>query len=423
MLESLKKNSLKEIIQKIILKTIRLLKFSPYLFKRLSGNAYPELEINLMQILRHSFIPSGKKYFGVPQGYFSIRNAKLKIMDDVKGFPNVLWVNHSDTNVSPPLYGSNNHSLGEIWKTPLASFILAISNGYVAPSGLVFDYEYAYRNGKWYYEFPPNYMQTIHVDKLITFVQIWGWNFIHFVFDTLPRIDLSYDLICRETNIKILVPNPDSSFMLEMLDALGIDQSRIILQEPGHVYSADIVYYPHFYNKGKPQQMGLIPPRSLEKVRSKLTGQFAKPKNKIIYLKRKKGHKRSVENEEDLLENIEKNLSNGFTLKVLEPYNDWIKDKEVIKQARVVLGPHGGAWSNILFCKGKTDVIEFLPLASLKMKGKNERPCFYGLSNALNLNYWSIEPFCFEFEKPGKGMTVPINEVLSVLNKIGILKT
>ena len=76
----------------------------------------------------------------------------------------------------------------------------------------------------------------------------------------------------------------------------------------------------------------------------------------------------------------------------------------------------------MLFCKEKEDVIEFLPLYSLKKRGKNERPCFYGLSNALNLHYWSVEPLNFEFEKLNVSMKIPIDEVLSVLNKIGVLK-
>jgi prepilin-type processing-associated H-X9-DG protein len=422
MFESVKRYSLKQVLKKLKIKILRLIKFSPYLFNRISGRAYRELEINLKQILQHSFIPSGKKNLTTPSGYFSNSNAKLKIIEDVKGLPNVLWINHSHTNISQPLYGSTNNSSEENWKIPLASFILEISNGYVAPSGLIFDHKYAYRNGKWYYEFPPSKRPTKHVDKIITFVQIWGWNFVHFIFDTLPRINFSYDLICREQDIKILMPKPRSPYMLEMLETIGIDRSRIIFQKPGYVYSADTVYYPHFYNKGKPQQMGLIPPKSLEKIRSKLAGPYTKPQKKIIYLKRKKNCKRCVENEEDLLKTIDKNLSNNFTLKVFEPFNDWIKDKEVLKQAKVVLGPHGGAWSNILFCDEKTDVIEFLPLASIKKRGKNERPCFYGLANALNLSYWSVEPFNFNFERPGRGMTVPINEVLSVLNRVGVLK-
>jgi len=166
--------------------------------------------------------------------------------------------------------------------------------------------------------------------------------------------------------------------------------------------------------------MGLVPRGSLDKVREKLSGSFSQPRDQIVYPKRRKNFTRSVQNEETFLARIRERLKKNLTLTVFEPYNDWTKDKEIMKRARVVLGPHGGAWSNIIFCKENTDVIEFLPLVTLKEQGLNERPCYYGLSNALNLKYWTIEPTNFDFEKPG--MVVPVDELLSVLEQIGVLE-
>ena len=83
------------IIRKIIIKISRLLKFSSYFLKRLKGKVNPELEINIILILRNSFIPSGKKYIFSPRGYFLGHRKKLEIIDDVKKFPNILWNNHT----------------------------------------------------------------------------------------------------------------------------------------------------------------------------------------------------------------------------------------------------------------------------------------------------------------------------------------
>ena len=306
------------------------------------------------------------------------------------------------------------------WNTPLASFILAIAGGYVAPDGLVFDTDSVYRNAKWYYEPPPDSLPIVHVDQLITFIQLWSNSFIHFSFDTLPRLNFAYDFICREPNLSILVP--DCPFITHMLKALDIDSSRVIPQKSGHVYSADMVFYPHFYNNGLPQKMGLVPHSSLDKLRAKLSGPYSQPQDRIVYLKRRQDCARSVQNEENLLDRVRKRLRPSLSLTVFEPDNDWTKDKEIMKRARVVLGPHGGAWSNIIFCKEDTDVIEFLPLVTLKARGSNERPCYYGLSSALNLNYWCIEPENFEFDAPGIKMRVSTEEILSILEQIGILE-
>jgi capsular polysaccharide biosynthesis protein len=215
---------------------------------------------------------------------------------------------------------------------------------------------------------------------------------------------------------------PDRPFINQILNKLDIDPGRVIFQKNGHVYSADIVYYPHFYNHGLPQKMGLIPIGSFGKVREKLSGPFSLPQDMVVYLKREPNSSRTVYNEEELIEKIRKRLKTGLSLTIFEPHNDWNKDKEIMKRARVVIGPHGGAWSNVIFCSENTDVIEFLPLVSLKVRGLNERPCYYGLSSALNLNYWCIEPENFYFDKPGKQMTVNIDELLSVLDQIGVLE-
>lgn len=390
-----------------------------YYIRMLFGIASPEPELTFFQKIRSSYILSGTRFVPTPRGYFSRPKRRLRVINEVAGLPNVLWENHSETQIPPP-HNASNTPIKTRWITPSASFILSVSDGYVAPDGLVFDTEAVYRNGKWYYEPPPDSLPTIHVDRLISFIQHWSTNFIHFTFDTLPRLNLAYDLIRNETDIKILVQ--DSPFLPKVLTKLNLDLERVIFQKKDYVYSAEVVYYPHFYNHGLPQKMGLIPLGSLDKVRAKLCGSSHQRHDQIVYLKRRQGFSRNVYNEEELIEEVQKRIEKGLSLTVFEPCDDWEKDKEVMKRARVVFGPHGGAWSNILFCKENTHVIEFIPLVSLKERGLNERPCYYGLSSALNLNYWCIEPENFEFDKPGDRMRVPVDELLSVLEQIGVLE-
>ena len=409
-------------IDKISIKITKLAKRMPdiffYLLKRLLGTASQEPELSFLQKIRSSYILPGMKHVTFPSGCFKGPKKKLKILDDLQGLPNALWINHAETRIPLPKNGADSRIIKTIWKSPAASFILTVKGGHIAPNGLVFDNDHIYRNAKWYYEPPPDSLPVIEMNKVITFIQLWSDTFVHFTFDTLPRINLAYDFICQDPEIKILIP--DQVFFARAIEELGIDPGRVVRQKADTVYSADIVYYPHFYNYGKPQKMGLIPRSSLEKVRRKLAGRhISNLQNLIVYLKRKKGSTRCVINEEEIIDGIKRRLKAQLTLKVFEPKNDWIQDREVFKCARVVIGPHGGAFSNLIFCKENTDVIEFLPLISLKQKGDNERPCYYGLSNALGLNYWTIEPKNFNFEKPD--MFVPVNKLLSILHSTGVL--
>jgi len=404
-------------IKKLPRIALRAVKVLVYYVRVLVGKAAPEPELTFVQKIRSSYILPGTLSVPAPRGYFSQPNSRLRIVDDVAGLPHVLWKNHSQCQLDPPKTASGPPAKVR-WNAPSASFILAIKGGCVAPDGLVFDRQAVYRNAKWYYAPPPDSLPIIHVDRLITFIQLWSSEFIHFTFDTLPRLNLAYDFICNETGISILVP--DSPFIAKILNALEIHPSRIISQKSGYVYSANVVYYPHFYNHGFPEKMGLLPTGSLDKVRKELSGPYSHPQDRVVYLKRRENLSRSVENEADLLDKVRERLEKGLTLTVYEPYDDWTRDREIMKRARVVLGPHGGAWSNIIFCREDAHVIEFIPLLTFKSLGLNERPCYYGLSSALNLNYWCVEPANFEFDEPGARMRVPLNELMSVLRQIGV---
>lgn len=406
-----------EISDKVYTKLVNLIM---YYLRLAIGRALQEPELSFYQKLRFEYILSGTRFIRSPKGYFSRKTKKLKIIDDVADIPHAFWMNHLNTDCSPPLITTRDVPETCKWQTPQASFILKVTDGFVAPDGLVFNSYACYRNAKWYYKPLPDYLPLTHFDRLITFLQLWSNGFVHFSFDTLPRINLAYDMICQEQDIKILIP--DRPFIFQLFDTLDIDPKRIVIQKGDHVYSANIVYYPHFYSGGRPHKMGLIPIGGLDKVREKISGPFSHADDHVLYLKRNDNGSRSVENETELFNSIQKHLRDDLIFRIFQPDNDWRKDKEVMKRARVVLGPHGGAWSNIIFCKEGTDVVEFIPLVTMKEKGVNERPCYYGLSNALKLKYWCIEPENFEFDNSKVKMRVHVEDLLSVLRKIGVTK-
>jgi len=105
-----------------------------------------------------------------------------------------------------------------------------------------------------------------------------------------------------------------------------------------------------------------------------------------------------------------------------------------MKNAKVVLGPHGGAFSNLIYCSIETvhpvHVIEFVPLRP-GYKDFAENPHkylnvsqyannnYYGFANWLGMRYWNVEPA--RYDHGGHGMIVPVDKVLSILDIIGLL--
>ena len=101
-------------------------------------------------------------------------------------------------------------------------------------------------------------------------------------------------------------------------------------------------------------------------------------------------------------------------VKVVYPKNNWKKDRKIFEKARIIIGPHGGAFSNMIFAPINTTIIEFLPLKSFKRLNKLERPCFIKLAYALTFKYFAVEPkVYFHFYRP---IVVSIPELENVLN-------
>ena len=63
-----------------------------------------------------------------------------------------------------------------------------------------------------------------------------------------------------------------------------------------------------------------------------------------------------------------------------------------------------------------TKIVEFIPLSRLKAMGKNERPCYFGLSQALGFDYYEVEPSNFDFEHGS--MTIPLDGLRGVVQKV-----
>lgn len=387
--------------------------------RRLTGRAMPEPELTWRQKWKTNYILSGCRRVRLPQGYFRPVASHLAVIDDFQNLSPLIWNQHDSTRLPLPKTVTGRASRLGPWHPPEASFLLKVDDGFVAPDGLVFDNRSAYRNGRWFYQPPPEGLTVERYDRLLTLVQLWGHRFIHFSFDTLPRIDIAFDFLRTDKDVCILVP--DAGFYKTIFESFGIDPGRLVFSRPDRLYAAKTVYYPHFYSAGRPHQMGLLPQDAFQHLRCFLAPKEGEKDDLIVYLKRQPPATRTVANETELLTSIERRLKPGYRLKVYAPVNNWRQDRTVMHKARVVFGPHGGAWCNIVFCRPGTDVVEFLPLIRLRDAGKNERPCYYGLACGLGLQYWTIDPDNFYFDRPA-AMEVPVQEVLTVFEKIGIVE-
>lgn len=291
------------------------------------------------------------------------------------------------------------------WITPSSFRITCVVDATILhPSGLVFNKSQPFSFSKSYWvedeyhiQLEPAHKKSFSVGY--TLVQLHSQLFQHIILDALPRVVLSCKWLQSRPWIIIIIMN---ELMGELVrEVCTLDQDRFYVLTRTEAFSSICV--PYF--EASDIQLGDVPSNSMTSL-----GSQTRVGDDIIYLPREKGTKRSVLNENDVLFTIRKVWPN---VKVVYPVGDWKRDKKLFGNAKVIIGPHGGGLGNMIFAPKNTTIIEFLPLKSLKISNKIDRPCFLKLARALNFKYFAVEPkIFFDFHKP---MVISIFELKNVL--------
>eukprot|EP01087_Luapelamoeba_hula_P011873 TRINITY_DN3290_c0_g1_i1.p1 TRINITY_DN3290_c0_g1~~TRINITY_DN3290_c0_g1_i1.p1 ORF type:complete len:578 (+),score=73.86 TRINITY_DN3290_c0_g1_i1:179-1735(+) len=198
--------------------------------------------------------------------------------------------------------------------------------------------------------------------KLAYYVTEEGASFQHFLDTNLPKIGHAWDLIDPSVHkdIKIIADtSPAWPLVPEFFEALGFTRDRFV----GHSSSAERLVWPC--------TAPLRHPWHWQKIRRILGIPQANPKaNKIIYFTRSVGsnrnYGRNIQNEKALLDAITSWLKIHNRPEQLVVYDHRTVSKlqehrDLFKDAKMVIGPHGGAFYNLLFCPEHTISVEFFP--------------------------------------------------------------
>jgi hypothetical protein len=235
---------------------------------------------------------------------------------------------------------------------------------------------------------------------VVNLVTAFSENFQHVPFDVLPlvRLVLAAQAVRKRRPHFLVLGDSAATFLIE----LGVRPNRIIVADPADdvVYCADTVFSPRFVshsgpNHVAPVRMGIRPAGFLLPFQKKLAGHMwpqtgeslTQTERVVLYLPRPHGRARGVlpSSERALLAAITAAiLGTGYRLEVFESVGDWRQDRRVFATAAAVVGPHGGAEANLVFCAPGTTVIEFNPMSQLRKSGQdNVRPCYLGLARTF----------------------------------------
>jgi len=202
--------------------------------------------------------------------------------------------------------------------------------------------------------------------------------FGHFPLQVFPRIVRL--LALTPPSCPLLISGKEQrvvSKALKMLKAHGIleKERKVIDQKKDVLYHADVLYFT--------DGPAMSPPnfRLLNRLASSVLGGPWQPSS-ILYLQRERGF-RSVQPSDELALVAIMEQESGLKVEVFRPLNDLTVDIKKFGRAGLVVGPHGAAFTNIMYCPPSAVLLElgyvgFYPDYYLRM------------AHALDLRYYNL---------------------------------
>ncbi|PRY15438.1 uncharacterized protein DUF563 [Pontibacter ummariensis] len=203
----------------------------------------------------------------------------------------------------------------------------------------------------------------------------WGgyYDYVMFVVAKLCRVEATYGKdIWKEA--KVCYPLLQTCYEKDFMTMLGISEQALV--DTKRLWNTALYAERVIVGANQPSWSPSLGDIRLLRERFCQGRQFAQPKEKL-YLTRR--GRRKVKNEEEV-----RNLMLRYGFRIVEDQPRSVPEQiSLFQNASVVAGPHGAAFTNLLWCDPGTKVLEFF--------SSGYKPnYFYYLSTALDLQYSCI---------------------------------
>lgn len=307
---------------------------------------------------------------------------------------------------------------GQVVAAPDRQAILAFGPASLISNGLIYDDEHTYTLD--YFQMPETLpVASQHFPALLSLLWRSTPDYNHFVIETLPRL-----LYCREAvanlaaSLKIVwYFDLHTPYVRQYLELLGLADLPFLTAsyDPVVRFTADRILLPFCYPRdprtiAHDDLVAWYPlAASMQRLRSQLMPGVG-ARRRVIYASRRDvvgstGSPRGVINEDALIALLRKRYGDEMTVFVGAGHSV-TSTIELFSQARIVIGPHGGAFVNTLFCAEGTALLEFLP-------ARQPTQYFYRTSACLGQQYW---PLPIHDRGHEDALEVPLDDLLRILD-------
>jgi capsular polysaccharide biosynthesis protein len=217
--------------------------------------------------------------------------------------------------------------------------------------------------------------------------------YYHWMLDIIPRLILLQENGFLNSSLKIVINYNGLPFQKESLIKLGVDLNQIINADSHwnfHLKASLIV--PSFTSPNdspSAYSINAIRNQFLEKSTQKF-------RNSRIYIKRSKG--RRILNEDEVLMLLKK-----YDFEIIEPELFSISSQaEIFNHASFIIGPHGAGFTNLIFCRENTKIIDIF-----SQEWVNH--CYSIIASVNNLRYGYLLGEKVKQEQTGKGANIKVD--------------
>ncbi len=226
----------------------------------------------------------------------------------------------------------------------------------------------------------PYFLKKINGNVLCLAQGASGNNYFHWMFDILPKIKIVQSGYGLKTIDYFYMPKL-KNFQKTIFKILKIKKVKFIDSNKYKHIAANTVIVPEhpWYFKGKVfKEANFLPKWIIDYLKASfLKKKGHKSKIKKIFIDRSEStynHCKLINNHE-IMQMLKKKDFKSIQVGKIK----FIKQINLFRNAKIIIGPHGAAFTNLLFCKPETEIIEIKP--------KNRPNNYRVISKVNNLKY------------------------------------
>ncbi len=199
--------------------------------------------------------------------------------------------------------------------------------------------------------------------------------YYHWMTEILPKLGLlERDGVSLDSIDQVLVRQITGKWQIETLERFGFDKSRIVETVKQPNLRCDRLLHIDL-NCGINLKMHRFTPQWMKHLYPAAPSDEPRIK---LYISRPKGVRRGISNEDEFIPLLEEA---GFTIKAMEGLSV-AEQAALLSRADVVMSPHGGGLTNMVFCRPGVKIIE--------MFSRHVFPYYWGLAANCGHHYYAI---------------------------------